>query len=260
MKSIEQTGRTVDEAVDVALKRLGVERQDVEVEVLAEESRGLLGILGYSAAKIRVTVRELTSADEQAEEEQPQPESEPIQAEVPEEQAIIEPSKLAERARDIGLQIIDLMGIRAKMTIVRDDDEGVAININSQDDIGLLIGKRGQTLSSLQLLVAMMSNREMPQEERRRIILDVEGYRARRDRTLQTMAISAARRAKRSGRPVTMSALTPRERRVVHLALAEDPAVSTRSEGEDPNRSVVIVPRRRDSSSETSQRSYRRRY
>jgi len=260
MESIEQTGRTVDEAVDTALKRLGVQRQDVDVEVLAEESRGLLGILGYSAAKVRVTLRKPVLAEERAEEEQPEPEFEPTQAEVLQEESIIEPSELAERARDIGLEIIDLMGIRAGMVIVRDDDEGVAINIHSEDDVGLLIGKRGQTLSSLQLIVAMMANREMPQEERRRIILDAEGYRARRDRALQTMALSAARRAKRSGRPVTMSSLTPRERRVIHIALAEDPGVSTRSEGEDPNRSVVVVPRRRSGSSGERSESRRRRY
>jgi spoIIIJ-associated protein len=78
------------------------------------------------------------------------------------------------------------------------------------------------------------------------VIIDAEGYRARRDRSLEAMARSAAQRAKRSGRPVTISALTPRERRVIHLALADDPAVTTRSEGEDPNRSIIITARQDD--------------
>jgi spoIIIJ-associated protein len=94
------------------------------------------------------------------------------------------------------------------------------------------------------LIVAMIANREQAPEKRRRIILDAEGYRARRENTLRAMARDAAERAKRSGRPVTLEALTPRERRVVHVALSGDPAVTTRSEGEEPNRSVIVAPRR----------------
>ena len=136
------------------------------------------------------------------------------------------------------------MGLEATAEITEDDAESVSIDIRSHEDIGLLIGKRGQTLAALQLIVAMMANRGQPLESRRRIILDAEGYRARRDRTLQAMASSAAQRAKRSGRPVTLSALTPRERRIIHMTLADDPTVTTRSEGEDPNRAIVVMARR----------------
>ena len=100
-------------------------------------------------------------------------------------------------------------------------------------------------VAALQLIVAMMANRGQPPESRRRVILDAEGYRARRDRTLEAMARSAAQRAKRSGRPVTLSSLNPRERRIIHVTLAEDSSVQTRSEGEDPDRSIIVTARRR---------------
>jgi spoIIIJ-associated protein len=209
MDSIEQTGRTVDDAVQAALDALGVPREDVDVEVLAEQSRGILGILGYSEAKVRVTVR----------------------------------AGLPERARDILARIVELMGIQAEVEISADEPEGVHLELHGSTDLGLLIGKRGQTLAALQLVVAMMANRDQPPDKRRRIVLDAEGYRARRERALSATARSAAERAKRTGRPVSLEALNPRERRIVHLALADDPGISTRSEGEDPHRSVVITPR-----------------
>jgi len=209
MESLEQSGRTVDEAVQAALKVLGVSRDEVDVEVLAQESRGILGILGYSEAKVRVTVR----------------------------------PGLARRALDILTRVVDLMGIDAEAEITAEDPEAVHVELHSSSDLGLLIGKRGQTLAALQLIVAMMANRDQPPDKRRRIVLDAEGYRARRERALSATARSAADRAKRTGKPVSLESLTPRERRIVHLALADDPGVSTRSEGEDPHRSVIIAPR-----------------
>jgi spoIIIJ-associated protein len=260
MESTEQTGRSVDEAVEAALRALGVSRDQVEVEVLSQEKRGLLGILGSSSARVRVTVT--GQAVEPARESQAQrpvePEPEETEAEDEEEyeeeaededeveydheqEEIGEPSELAERATDVLSRIVELMGLEADVKIVGDDTEAVSLDIQSDQDLGLLIGKRGQTLASLQLLVAIMANRPLPLERRRRVILDAEGYRARRDRTLKSMARSAAQRAKRSGRPVRLDSLNPRERRIIHLALAEDPSVQTRSEGEDPNRTIVVT-------------------
>lgn len=210
MQSIEQTGRTVEEAVGAALKALGVSREEVEVEVLAEESRGLLGILGHSRAKVRVTVK----------------------------------AGLAQRAVELVTRILQLMGMEGQVEVASDDPEGVQIDIHSSSDLGLLIGRRGQTLGALQLLVAVIANRGQPLEQRRRVILDAEGYRSRRERALGAMARSAAERAKRTGWPVTIESLTPRERRIIHLALAGESGVTTRSEGEDPHRSIIISRRR----------------
>ncbi len=210
MRAIEQTGRNVEEAVQKALKALGVERDQVQVEVLAEESRGLLGILGHTEAKVRVTVN----------------------------------PGVADKAIEVLSTILGHMGIQGTPEITSDDEEGVQINIRGGDDLGLLIGKRGQTLAALQLLTAMIANREQPAELRKKVILDAEGYRERRERALTAMAQNAAERAKRSGREVRLEALIPRERRIVHMALADDPGVSTRSEGEDPDRVIIVSPRR----------------
>jgi spoIIIJ-associated protein len=240
MDSIEQAGRNVDEAVEAALKALGVSRDEVDVEVLAEERRGLLGILGSSSARVRVTVQR-DAAQPSVPAEPPELESEEPQPSVA---AVEVASELAERAVEILTRILALMGLEATAEVTGDDEESVSINIRSEDDLGLLIGRRGQTLSALQLIVAIMANRQLLPDARRRVILDAEGYRARRDRSLQSMARDAAQRAKRSGRPVTLSSLNPRERRVVHVALADDPSVTTRSEGDDPDRSIIVTARR----------------
>jgi len=210
MRSIEQSGRNVEEAVQAALKVLGVSRDQVDVEVLAEESRGLLGILGYSEAKVRVTVK----------------------------------AGLAERAAALVTEILGLMGIDGRVEIAREDEEAIHLNIHSSGDLGLLIGKRGQTLAALQLLVAIIANRGQPPDQRKRIILDAEGYRERRERALEAMARSAAQRAARTGREVRIESLNARERRIIHLALAGDPSVTTRSEGEEPERTIIVAPRR----------------
>jgi spoIIIJ-associated protein len=246
MESIEQSGRTVEEAVQAALKALGRSRDDVDVEVIEQESRGLLGILGYSSARVRVTVRVESATEAVAEPPAQELEAPPAEPRRP-RRPVEDQSPLAGRALDIVGRILELMGIDAEAEVTADDEEAVSIEIHSSEDIGLLIGKRGQTLTALQLLVAMMANRDEHPDQRRRVVLDAEGYRARRERTLRSMARNAAQRAKRTGRPVTLDSLNPRERRIVHLALADDPAVATRSEGEDPNRSVVITARRRGS-------------
>jgi spoIIIJ-associated protein len=210
MRSIEQAGRNVEDAIQAALKALGVTREQADIEVLAEETRGLLGILGHTEAKVRVTVK----------------------------------PGVADKAVEVLSQILQYMGIDATPEITSDDAEAAQINIRGGSDLGLLIGKRGQTLAALQLITAMIANREQPAELRKKVILDAEGYRERRERALTSMAQSAAERAKRTGREVRLEALTPRERRIVHMALANDSDVSTRSEGEDPERIVIVTPRR----------------
>ena len=135
MQSIEQSGRTVEDAVNAALKTLGASRDEVEVEVLAEKSRGLLGILGHSEAKVRVTRR----------------------------------AGLAEHAAEITREILRFMEVEATVTIDADSPEGVEISIDAETDLGLLIGKRGQCLAALQLIVAMMANRQLDPESRRRV-------------------------------------------------------------------------------------------
>jgi len=245
VQSIEQAGRTIEDAVKNALKILGVSRDDVDVEVLSQESRGLLGILGYSEAKVRVTVKSAPVppvAPSPAPPAAPPAAPRPAITEVP--PLLGEPSPLAVRARDLLDQVLSLMGVTAQAEIIGEDPESIYLVIRDEADLGLLIGRRGQTLAALQILVAIIANRPLPPEERKRIILDAADYRARRERDLVAIAQSAADRAKRTGREVPLQALNPRERRIVHVTLADDPDVTTRSEGDEPERFVVIVPTR----------------
>lgn len=247
MEPVEQTGRTVEEAVAAALDALGATREEVEVEILSEESRGILGsILGYSQARVRVTRKP------ENEREAPPPGNFAAPAQLPED---FTPSPLAQRAAEITDEILRLMEINARAIIVGDDEEAVSLDIHSEDDLGLLIGKHGQTLGALQLVVALITNRELEEEARRRVVLDAEGYRDRRERTLKAMARSAAQRAKKSGKPVSIDSLNARERRIIHMELAADATVTTHSEGEEPNRSIIVNPRRSERSRWQTRRS-----
>jgi len=268
MTSIEQTGRTVEDAVKAALKILGVAREDVEVEVLSQESRGLLGILGYSEAKVRVTVKASLQAPappppapppvaaEEEEEYEPQPRFEPEPQPEPEVE-LGPPTEVAARALEVVNGILSEMGMTARAERTREDEEAVYLTLRDEDDLGILIGRRGQTLAALQLISAMIANRHFPPEARKRIILDAADYRARRERALVSMARAAADRARRSGREVPLEPMNARERRIIHVTLANDSAVSTRSEGEEPQRYVVIVPKRQREQRDRRERRYR---
>jgi spoIIIJ-associated protein len=209
---VEKVGRTVEEAVEAALGELGASREEVEVEVLGEETRGLLGILGHSQARVRVSLKAL-----------------------PTEEGI------AQQASDLLKQVLDAMEIEAQVKIIAENDEEVVLDLQGED-LGIVIGKHGQTLGALQHLVSIITNRRLPEEQRKRIIIDAEGYRAKRESSLRGMAKRAARTARETGREVTLDALAAHERRIIHLALADEPGVTTRSVGTDPSRRVVVVP------------------
>ena len=206
-RTIEQTGRTVEEAIEAALKSLGLSREEVEIEVLAQEGRGLLGILGTTVARVRVT---------------PKP-------------------TVGDRAVELLNQILSAAGLEAEARITGEDQETVYIEIFGGSDLGILIGRRGQTLAAAQHLVGLIANKGRALHKK--VILDAQGYRERRERALGALAADAAEKVKRTGEEVILEPLPPWERRVVHLALAEDPLVRTSSVGEEPQRRVVVSPR-----------------
>ncbi len=206
MRSLEKRGRTVEEAVAAALEELGVEESETQVEILEEPAKGLFGILGSKDARVRVSVKE---------------------------------SKEEAAMRFLG-EVLSTMGYRTDVeTSVADGY--VFINVLG-DDLGALIGRRGQTLNALQYLVNLAAMRETSGDER--IVLDIEGYRKRRERTLQALARRIAERVRRTGYSVALEPMTAQERRVVHTALQDDPAVITKSDGEEPFRKVVIHPKK----------------
>jgi spoIIIJ-associated protein len=248
MKSVEKTGRSVEEAVEAALDELGVTRDEVEVEVL-EKARGFLGIFAREGAAVRVTVKAGTpgapeEAGEAAAEGAERGGAGGVVAKAAERDEAEEPhagplTELADEAKVAVTDILALMGVDAAVEVRSVDDESVHIDL-AGSDVALLIGRHGDTLDALQLLTALIATRQSGQ--RGRIVLDAENYRERRCQMLENMARSRAQEAKRTRQEVVLLDLKPYERRIIHMALMDDPEVSTYSEGEGAGRRLVISP------------------
>lgn len=220
MESLEVCAKTVNEAVEIALAKLGKTRNEVQVSVLSEGSRGILGIGGEDA---RILVS-------------PLPIEEPVL-----------PTNIAEVAEDVLKHLLSAMHVEATVSVREPTDENrpettsVLLDI-SGPDLGILIGRRGETLSSLQFITNLIVSRRI--KKWARVIVDVEGYRLRRQETLRGLAIRMADRARVTRQPVTLEAMPAYERRIVHLALQGNDHVTTESTGEGENRRVVIIPKR----------------
>ncbi|MBO8141056.1 MAG: Jag N-terminal domain-containing protein [Firmicutes bacterium] len=253
MQVVEKVGRTVEEAVAGALAELGASRDEVEVEVLEEGTKGLFGLLGAKQARVRVRRKagvagEPPVMDEEAgsggaraaEGELGEEREGPGAAREDAQLRPWPPEEKVAAARTFLTGVLVRMGVDAALESRVDEDGFVHVNIVGED-LGLVIGRRGQTLDALQFLVNQVANRGSG--ERVRIVLDAEGYRERRAEALRALARRMAARARRQGRRVVLEPMSAMERRIVHLALANEPGVETHSEGEDPNRRVVIVPR-----------------
>lgn len=235
MRSVEKTGRSVEEAIQEALDELGIERDEAEIVVLEEGSKGLFGLLRGRSARVRVGLKSdimasrtgsdrtaMTSSDEEA------------------RRLEDERNAAIERGRLFLAGVLERLGITAGIEI-REDDDIVHMNVTGTD-LGILIGRKGQTLDSIQYLVNIVANRQG--HVRVRIVIDAEGYRERREQFLRGMALRMAERVRRRGRKVVLEPMSALERRVVHMALKDEEDVTTYSEGKDPYRRVVIVRKR----------------
>ncbi len=206
MKFVVKTSKTVDDAIKEALEELNVTRDEVEVEVIEEASKGLFGILGTKEAKVKVTL-------------------------------INDPEEKADKFLD---GILRGMGIVALHDIKLENDMlYIDINSISSTDMGILIGKRGNTLDSIQYLLSLAINKD--REKYLKVVLDSEGYRQKREETLVKLAKKMAEKATYSKRPVKLEPMNPYERRIIHSALQNFNGVNTYSEGNEPYRRVVIV-------------------
>lgn len=202
-KSYRATGLTVEEALEAALGDLGLRRDQVRVEVLDEGARGFWG-LGQRDAVVEVTYKP--------------------------------PKK--ELAQAFGQELLGLMGFEGEVE-VEEDDLYIHLSFDSEA-AGALIGRRGQTINAIQHVSNLILGRQS--DDARRIVVDVAGYRRKRQRSLEGLAIRMAARARRGGRPVRMEPMPSHERKTVHMALKNVPEITTRSEGKDPFRRVVITP------------------
>ncbi len=241
MRSVETEGGSIDEAIEKALEALRVQRDQVEVEILENSARRLLG-LGSRRARIRATVRSsLTSQLESVVD----PTSE-VSRETPPAPAAhdgVAPREGAvRRARAVIEEILSHLVDSPKVLDAGDSTDGGPIQLSlSGSDSGMIIGRRGQTLDALEHLVNRVVFRD-DTEHGVRVSLDVEGYRQRRQESLEQLALRLAAKARATGRFVTLNPMSARDRRIVHLTLQSDPSVSTRSEGEGNYRKLVIVP------------------
>lgn len=246
MEAVVRTARTVEEAEELALKELGVDRSAVEVEILNRGKAGFLGI-GGEAARVRVILRDpaarppdMTDQDEDTEDDL----TPPVAAAAPAPAAAGEPGSVAELALIALNNILDTAGVNVTCAIrVANDLEvgGPIIDINGADS-GLLIGRRGQTLQSLQFIVSMIVRREFGDGVR--VALDVEQYRRRRESSLRDMAHKVAERVTQTGRSITLEPMSPADRRIIHLSLSNNPNVSTESVGYGDDRKVSIFLKR----------------
>ncbi|HEY8531791.1 MAG TPA: RNA-binding cell elongation regulator Jag/EloR [Limnochorda sp.] len=248
---VVKSGRNVQEALEAALDELGVGRDDVVVEVLDEGNKGLLGWLGGRLARIRVTVKEPQGTTPQATGAPAASGSTGGKA-TPVRATQADGSEGLERGRAFLREVIRLMGVGGVVETHRMGPGFYKLNIVSEG-AGLLIGHRGETLNALQYLVNLAANRKR-EGEPVRFVLDAGDYRRRREAALREMALRTARRVRREKRRVALEPMNAMERRIIHLALKDDPYVETRSEGEEPNRRVVIFPKGQASGSASQNR------
>jgi len=232
MESLEVSGKTVEEATQKALEQLGVSREEVEVTVVKEGRRGILG-LGAEEAKI--LVRPLAAM--------PKKPKKPKKPEKPEEGGDV-----AEAAAGVLETLLARLELVASVVPETKPPLGggdappvISLNVKG-DDLGILIGRRGQTLASLQHIVRLIVAHKV--KARVPIVIDVEGYKQRRYDALQALALRVAEQVKAKKRPFALEPMPAYERRIIHLTLAGNPDVTTESTGEGETRKVVIVPRK----------------
>lgn len=285
MKYVETSGKTVDEAITAALLQLGLPSEQVEIEVLQESSKGVLGIFGAKEAKIRATAKTasaeeeifsqiktepvgmetVSSVVEEVKETSDTQQKETLEttyvmdtlvedrlaaakarenASEPEEaEKIIEYSedaKIAQQAAiDFLMPVLKEMGIDAQISGKMEEEDVLLLDI-AGEGLGVIIGKRGNTLDSLQYLTALVANKKT--EGHIKIKLDAENYREKRRQTLEKLAVNLAKKVRKTNHRVALEPMNPYERRIIHSVLQSFNGVETHSEGEEPFRKVIISP------------------
>ncbi len=219
MDFIEVSAKTVDDAITEACQKFTVTSDKLEYEVIDEGKSGLLG-LGAKPAVIKVRVK----------------------------------CSIEDKAKDFLNDVFAAMNMTVVCDVTYDETESTMDIELSGDEMGILIGKRGQTLDSLQYLVSLVVNKDV--EDYIRVKVDTENYRKRRKDTLENLAKNISYKVKRTKRPVSLEPMNPYERRIIHSALQNDKYVTTYSEGEEPFRHVVVVLKRYEKSDRKFEKSY----
>lgn len=274
MEYIEVTGKSVDEAITNACLKLETSSDKIEYEVIDKGSNGLFGIFNSKPAKIKARVKSgVDSVDEEFKEfeknekkvinETIEVKKEASKKEADKEEtavkaepkAVLSNEEIESRINNFLNDMFEAMEISVEVKITFDtEDECVNVELLG-DNMGLLIGKRGQTLDSIQYLTSLVVNKG--KEKYVRIKVDTENYRQRRKDTLESLAKNIAYKVKRSRRSVALEPMNPYERRIIHSALQNDKFVSTKSEGEEPFRHVVVyLDREKSGNNRYSRKNY----
>lgn len=251
MGFLEKTGKNVDEALEQALNELKTTRDKVNIEVIEEAKNGLFGLFSKKA-KIRVTLKDAAAkigdvveealdnikADVQAGKEEYKNTAVDTDTEAAVKKEFVVDEEAVQAGKEFLQKIFHSMKIEVVMEkFVNKADSTVTLKLHGLD-MGILIGKHGQTLDALQYLTNLVANKNS--SERIRIIIDVEDYRERRIETLSRLAVRLADKVKRNGERVVLEPMNPHERKIIHMALQNDRRITTLSEGEEPYRKVVI--------------------
>ena len=256
----EFSGKSIKEAVDKACEELNVDEALLEVDILEESSKGFLGIVGQRDAKVRVRKRDILQEVMEAEAHpvapvegkrrrtpSPQDSEEPL-ATKPEPEVRVEEtdqpdvSPFLEGARKVLEDVLQRMEVEAEVhssTL----NGSVYLDIRGERS-GLLIGKKGQTLEALQFIVNRIVNKASESEQKVDVIVDTENYRERKRETLREIALKVSEKAKKTHKPVPLEPMPASERRIIHMILAEDKDVYTKSYGEGQMRRLIVYPRK----------------
>lgn len=204
-------GKSVEDAIQKGLGRLGITREEADIEILEEGSRGVLNLIGGKNAKVVVRARNDSSA-------------------------------ISAKVREMLSNVLDLMNLSCQVTVNEEDDIHM-VQVDTAGADGLLIGKKGQNLEALEHLLRRMVGKQLKRSVR--LEVDIGGYKERRVTSLKNKAASLASRVKSSGKEMQVEPLSAAERRIIHLELVGDPQVKTYTVGEGDLKSVVIAPQRR---------------
>ncbi len=231
MDFVETEGDSIDQAIENALKRLGVARDKITVDILSEGKKGIFGF-GAQKARIRAALRKGGG---------PVDTSEGSGAPVERTMTEAEAAAISGKAKSVLAEILNLMGVKASVeTKTAEKGDEIILEIRAENS-GLLIGRKGQTLEALQYLVTRIAG-ERPGSEGPHIVVDIENYLERRRKSLEDMALRLGEKAKRQRKTVTVDALSAADRRIIHAALQDDPWVTTKSLGQGSYRRLLIIP------------------
>ena len=203
MRDLEVSAKTVDEAILIAVSKLRVDKERLEIEILEHPVKGLFGMIGAKDAKIRACVK----------------------------------PNAADKANDFLVKLLDKMEVSASVNVT-EDEEAVSAKIEG-DQVGVLIGYRGETLDAIQYLTGLVVNRD--EQIHKRVAVDTQDYRIKRERTLINLAERLAQNVYRTKKDIALEPMNPYERRIIHATLQDNQYVRTYSRGDDPYRRVVLT-------------------